>query len=172
MARKCGTRAEPPIVPIASLAGFVMLAGLAVAIVAGVVLLPPYARLVRTCYQRDCLAAQVADETAALGAYDRMIAQAPTDPVLTQRLAMNQLGLAPRNARVERTAGGQLTTPGVVEVQPAARPQRPNGWMIRSARRLEQPSLRRGMLLLAGLSLLAGVVLFLLPDRRPGRNEA
>jgi hypothetical protein len=168
MARRCGTKAEttPPIKPIASGLAFCLLAGLGATIAAGVVLLPPYARMKLTQYRRDCLAAKVSDEHAALATYDRMIADAPHDPVLTQRLAMNQLGLAPRRAVVERVSN--VETPGVVRVEPTPRPTRPSGWVMRTARRLQRPRLRRGLLLLAGMSVLAAVVLFLLPDRKPG----
>jgi hypothetical protein len=168
MAHRCGTKAEkiPPIKPIAAGLAFCLLAGLGAAIAAGVVLIPSYARMKLTQYRRDCLAAKVADEKAALAAYDRMIAAAPHDPVLTQRLAMNQLGMSPRKAVVQRVSN--VETPGVVRVQRTPRPPRPRGWIMRTARRLQQPRLRRGMLLLAGLSVLAAVVLFLLPDRKPG----
>lgn len=171
MAHRCGTRAEtqPPIKPIASTVAFCLLAGLAAAIVAGVVLLPPYARMKLMQYRRDCLEAKVADETAALAAYDRMIATAPNDPVLIQRLAMNQLGLTPRDALVDRVSS--VETPGVVRVTPTPRPRRPDGWMIRTARRVRRPRLRRGLLLLAGLTLLVAVVLFLVPERGRDRKH-
>ncbi|MFP4140381.1 MAG: hypothetical protein ACLFVH_00525 [Phycisphaerae bacterium] len=170
MARRCGTKAEstPPIKPIASGLAFCMLAGLGAAIAAGVVLLPPYARMKLTQYRRDCLTAKVADEQAALVAYDRMIVAAPHDPVLTQRLAMNQLGMTPRLAVVERVSS--VETPGVVRIHHTPRPPRPSGWIMRTARRLQQPRLRRGLLLLAGMSVLAAVLLFLLPDRKPDED--
>ncbi len=166
MARRCGTKAEktPPIKPIASGLAFCLLAGLGAVIAAGVVLLPPYARMKLTQYRRDCLTAKVADEQAALAAYDRMIAAAPHDPVLTQRLAMNQLGMAPRQAMVDRVSN--VETPGVVRIHHTPRPTPPSGWVMRTARRLQKPRLRRGLLLLAGMSVLAAVLLFLLPDRR------
>jgi hypothetical protein len=170
MAQRCGTKAEhdaarPPARLFEAL-GFVMLAGFGLAILAGVVLLPPYARLLRARYERDRLAAQVHDEQAALAAYRRLIAHGRDDPILVQRLAMDTLGLVPTHEVVFRPADATRTIPpGVVRVDRAPRPTRPAGWAVRAAQRLSNPAIRRGLMLLSGLTVLVAVVLFVIPDR-------
>ncbi len=170
MARPCGTKAEDdasrPPAALAEALGFIALAGLGLAILASVVLLPSYARLLRARYERDRLAAQVRDEQAALDAYRRLIAQGGDDPILVQRLAMDTLGLVPTNEVIFHPAETTRTIPpGVVRVDRAPRPDKPAGWAVRAADRLANPAVRRGLMLLSGLTVLVAVVLFVLPDR-------
>ena len=111
MAPQCGTRhsesaARRQLVDaVWRPVGFVLLAGMALTILAAVVLLPPYVRLARVRYEHDRLLAKNADDEALVAAYDMLIESAPTDPVLTKRLAICQFGLLPRNEMIVHSGG-------------------------------------------------------------------
>ena len=77
------------------LVGFLLLAGAAVLLLAGVVLLPAWARLAEARYGRACPEARTADLEALAEAQERLIAALPKDEVLAMRLAIKQESLAP-----------------------------------------------------------------------------
>ncbi|MGC9454952.1 MAG: hypothetical protein ACP5HU_08805 [Phycisphaerae bacterium] len=141
--------------------GFVVLACASLATLAAVVLLPPWARLVDAQYERDVLAARIADEQAMVTANERLIKALPDDVVLTRRLAMSDLNALPRGQRVfEAPAGNAVTLPATVTIEPAARPEPPEGWMVSAGLKLSRPGYRRGVFLLAISGLVAAMVLF------------
>jgi len=142
-------------------AGFAALAGMALAILAGVVLLPAYARLTEAQYERGCLMAGATEAEDLIRANDRLIAEMPGDPVLTMRLARSQLDLLPENEVVVIDPGRRKAPVGpLVTIPPRPRPNRPGGWLIRLADRLWAPGVRRGLLLLAACAMAAAMFLF------------
>jgi len=140
--------------------GFVLLAGMALTILAAVALLPPYARLLRVRYEHDRLMAKNADDEALIAAYDRLIEAAPTDPVLTKRLAICEFGLLPRNEMIvhsSRLPRGR--PPGLPTINRRPPPARPPAWILRTAASVGAPVARAALCLIASAALLAAILL-------------
>ena len=149
--------------------GFLMVAGSGMGILAGVVLLPPYASLAQAEYELGCMRASVADAESQIRANDRLIASLPTDPVLTKRLAESQLRSSPQHEVIIPAASIQKNPPDLIVPQRSERPSPPPKWLMRAARRLSNPPTRRGLLLLALGALITGVYLFI-PPQWPSRR--
>ena len=146
---------------IGRMVGFCLLAGVSLAILAAVLLLPEYARLAWARHELAGWEAAVADKRAQIAANERLEAALPLDPVLTKRLAMNQRGLLPADEVVVLdVAGGRPLPPAVVHPPRHPRPTAPSGWLMRAAQRMSRPPLRRGLLLLAAVAMLAAMFLF------------
>jgi len=141
--------------------GFCVLAGTSLAILAAVLLLPEYARLERTRYELAGWQAATADKEAQIAANERLKAALPDDRVLTKRLAISQHGLWPENEVVVATAAPtRRLPPGLVAPAPHPRPDRPSGWLMKVSERVSRPPLRRGLLLMAAVAMLAALFLF------------
>jgi hypothetical protein len=153
--------------------GFLVLAGASLATLAAVVLLPPRARLAAARYERDVLAARIADERARIEANDRLLAALPDDVVLTRRLAMSDLNALPRRHQVLlQPSDGTAGPPPTVSVEPAPRPDPPSGWMLSAGCKLARPAYRRGVFLLAVAGLSAAMLLFAPLRSTPSRRTA
>jgi len=141
--------------------GFVLLCGAALAIQAGVVLLPEYAELRQDLYARSREAATVADMEALAEAQDRLIAKLPTDPVLTKRIAMRQQDYWPDKSVATAEPGRQASrAPCAVRLAPHRRPAPPSAWLARASGKLANPATRRGLWLVSVGLLLAAVLMF------------
>ena len=146
---------------VGRLAGFCLLAGMAVAIFAAALLLPEYGRTVQAEYELARQQAVNTDLESLIQAHRRLIEDLPSSPVLTKRLAMNQLGLWPADELVVAASDRSLRPPpGMVITQPHPRPSQPDGKMLDLAQRLSKPRTRRGLFLLAAAALLAAIFLF------------
>ncbi len=144
---------------------FVVMAALAMLIVAGTTLLPAYADMQRASYRRDCEQTKVADLERLSAANDRMIAAAERgDPLLTRRFAARQLGITLTPIAME--AADLRGSTAIIDLPPTARPDPPDGWAMRMGCKLKNVGIRRGLMLLAGGSLLVAMLCFV----RPGRN--
>ncbi len=173
MAPQPGTRDSEPARPEspASLAArtlsFVLLAGLALAILAGVVLLPAYARLNQIIVERDHLVAANADHQVRIEAQRRFIKAVPKDRILAKRLAMRHFGSLPR-AEYVVAATEDLRAPqaGTVAIDPHPRPEPVRNWMTATAPKVARPITRRVLLTVAVVALVAAVVLTAAPGRR------
>jgi len=153
-----GARPPERSCPPVRAAGFFLLAGAAVASLAGAVLLPAWARLAEVRYELACLRAEIADAEAQIAANDRLITALPTDEVLARRLAMSQNLYWPRNEIVVVDPNAPpAETPDVVCGPRHPRPPRPAGLLIRAGKKLEKASKRRGLLLLAAAALAAAL---------------
>lgn len=178
MADRHGTRVSLPAPPdgvlfaAGRMIGFVALAGLGMAIVAALVLLPGYVRMQTALYERDCERIASAELEATAGANARLIADLPSNPVLTKRLAMSQGDLLPDNEVI--VSKGQPTHPPPDVVVPAryARPAPPDGWAFAAAVKLQNPPTRRGLMLLAAGALLVAMFLFAPPEKYARRALA
>jgi hypothetical protein len=145
--------------------GFTVLAGLGLAIIAGLVLLPAYARMAFAGYERDCDKVAVAEMEATAAANAKLIADMPSSPVLTKRLAMSQGDLMPDNEVIVPPAGAVRPPPDVVIPVRYPRPEPPAGWEIIAAGKIQHLSTRRGLLLLAIGSLMVAMFLFAPPEK-------
>jgi hypothetical protein len=158
------------------LIGFICLTGLATASLAAVVLLPAHARLAQANYERDCLAAQCGEAESFIKGYDRMLAEAAAadggNEVFYQRLAMSLGMSSPKDVLVRTPEGPPSPRPGMVSAVHLPRPDPPSGWMIAEAQKLENPSRRRGLLLLAAGAMLTAVFLFAPPEKYLRRRFA
>jgi len=173
MGPRHGRRDEPArglarlVTGVGRLVAFVLLAGSAMAIFAGVVLLPDYVRLLRAERILARQEAIAADTEARIRANGRLIEALPDHPVLTKRLAMHQLGLRPADEVVVPYPGVPVAqAPGTVAPPPHPRPAPPDAWVLRIAARVSNPPTRRGLLLLAAVALVGAVLLF------PGRDRS
>lgn len=142
------------------LLGFVLLAGPALLIIAGVVLLPAYARLLDARHERDSLQAKNDNDEVLTVAYQRLIDAIPNDQVLAKRLAMREFGFLPRNERpIPAGAHASPYDAGLVQTTGRESPADPNGWASRTAGRLQSPVSRTFLLLFAIVTLLAAMML-------------
>ena len=151
------------------LLGFTTLAGLSLALMAAVILIPQVARHHRTRHRLAYLENCVADTQKQVRANERLIAALPDDEILTERLAMSQLGLLPTNELVYEGQRRRLLRPIAPIVKPTAQPQPPaNAWLMRAAKRIENPGKRRGLLIVAfGLMTLALFMFAHKPEPQP-----
>jgi hypothetical protein len=154
--------------------GFVMMAGPAMAILAGVVLLRPYASMLQAEHDEACAKATTADAEAQVRANERLITTLPTDQVLTKRLAESQMPVTPQHEiiipSIAPFAGLKRTVPDLVVVDPSPRPAPPPKWVMTAAGKMENPSTRRSLLLLALGGLITAVYLFT-PPQWPSRRR-
>jgi hypothetical protein len=139
---------------------------MALTILAGVVLLPPWARLREAQYQRDQLLAGTREAERIIKVNERLLDALPTDPVLAVRLARTQLELIPPHEMLMLEPDSPRAQP-MARIKSPAQPTPPRPRLMRIASRLREPRLRRGLLLMAAISMLAGMFLFLPPRRQP-----
>lgn len=154
--------------------GYCLLTFPALAIIAGVVLLPAYANLQDQQHIRDVEQAELADMESAKTAYDRLIEGVRNDPVLVKRLSMNMLRTLPSDEEVwADPAVPPAIPPGLIATHRYPRPDPPSGAAIRIARRLGNPATGRGLFLLATGAMLTAMFLFAPPqkyNKASGRN--
>ena len=177
MARQPGTKDSTGTPPesLTSFLGrtlsFVLLAGVAIAIVAGVVLLPAYARLNHIAAERDGLDAANANDQARIDAQDRMIEALPADRVLAKRLAMRHFGAIPRTEHVvAATEDFRAPQPGTVAIAPAPQAEPVSNWMTATAQRIADERTRLILLALATGAGAAAVLLSNTPRRKKARR--
>ena len=153
------------------LIGFFALVGTVTAVLVGVILLPELSRLAQTTYELDVDRAKTADLQGQVDANRRFLeALEEGCPVLYKRLAIHQAAQTPSN---ENAFGPPVHTslpPGIIQTPRTPRPDPPDGWVLRTARKLENPSTRRGLLLLAAGVMLAAMFLFA-PSSRDGADS-
>lgn len=154
--------------------GFLMMAVPAMAILAGVVALRPYASMLRDEYDEACAQARVDDAKAQVQANERLIAALPNDPVLTKRLAESQMPVTPEHEiiipSIAPFAGLKRPVPDLVVLEPSPRPALPPKWVMTAAGKMQDPSTRRSLLLLALGALITAVYLFT-PPQWPSRRR-
>jgi len=132
---------------------------LSLGLLAGVVLAPPYARMIEHKYVLAKEEVRLQEAKATLDAYGRLIEQAPTDEVLTQRLAWSQLGMYPANETVLRNPNRQTTRPGVLAAISLPQPQKPNSQLYRMGMLLTDPARRRGLIAIAAVLFVLCLIL-------------
>ena len=125
--------------------GFIILAGLAMAIVAALVLMPAWASSVRAEYDLAAKRPDIEHGTKIIAARARLINAIPHDPVVNERY-------------IKGTVRQDLIHAPVVEYPPE-----PSGWMLELADKLAQPKTRRGLFFVACVSLAGGMFLFAPP---------
>jgi hypothetical protein len=147
------------------LVGFAALTGMGLSILACVVLIPPYARLQRARYLKACNQATNTDYRSKIQAETFFLENLQTDEILIERQAASTLGGLLDPDRFGELSRRPHMPANAVEIAPAPRPDPPSGWIIRTADRLEDVRIRRGLCVLAGVSLLAAMLLFSNPAK-------
>ncbi len=156
--------------------GFTLMAGMALAILAAVVLLPAWQRLDTIRARRDALAAKVETNDRLVAYRDRLIIASKTNPRLTEDLLIQQ-----RNCR----RPGEVVVPTDIPPDPpvitmlaakvegtgSAASEANAALLDRLANRVQRPRTRRGLLLLSGLLMIAAMILFIPPDGRSKRRR-
>ena len=170
MALRCGIKAEVKTRreqdgfadALVRFVGFSVLMGMAMLILAGVLLLPAYARLQRFRHQRDSDSLRLKEARAAIKAMDRLIQEAPTDEVLTKRLAWSKLGMVPSNEVrvISPSTPSSALVPGALSKIRYDDPSPPNSRLDILAEKLQRPAHRRGLLVLAASMTIAAMLLF------------
>jgi hypothetical protein len=125
--------------------GFMILAGLAMGIIAALVLMPAWARSVRAEYDLAAKRPDIEHSTKIVAARARLINAIPHDPVVNERYAKG-------------TVRQDLIHAPVVQYPP-----KPSGWMLGLADKLAQPKPRRGLFFVACVALAGGMFLFAPP---------
>jgi uncharacterized coiled-coil protein SlyX len=141
--------------------GFCGLTGLSLLIVAGVVWLPNVARIRRLEHQRACQELRIKEAEATIAAMQRLIDEAPTNEVLTPRLAWSKLGMLPSNeAWPLHTNVPPPPAPGTLSPIQYTDPPAPDAPIDQWAKKVQAPAFRRGLLVLAGCMFIAAMLLF------------
>ena len=145
------------------LAGFVLLAGASMAILAVLALLPPYAQLQQARWELDCARAGVQNAQQLVTANQRLMEALASDNVLIRRLAISQMEMVPTGEVVVDTGHSPLPPPDMIVPPKPALPDRPDDWLLRAAIKIDNPSTRRGLVFVAMASLLGAMFLFAPP---------
>lgn len=140
--------------------GFLLFAGPAMLIVAGLVLLPAYKHHAQTQYGLACLQNKLDEAKQFIDGNKRLIRDLPNDEVLNIRLIMSQSSLTPINETVVYDPDMATRPPTMVNPAKLPAPPPPQGKLITLANRLENPNTKRGMVLVAVGAMLAALFLF------------
>ena len=159
MAPKRGIKVKPAS-PWVNALGFMTFSLAAVALLAGVVLLPAYADMRDARHQRELVACRNADLQAQYDAGEMVIDAAQNDPMFLKRLAISQgeFILAGQQT-IHMPADSSTVRPDVISPPPTPRPAAPPTWIRHAATRASRPETQRGLLMMAaGLLVIAGLV--------------
>ncbi|MBL7218817.1 MAG: hypothetical protein ISS69_01765 [Phycisphaerae bacterium] len=125
--------------------GFVVLAGLGMAIIAALVLMPAWANVVRAEHDLAVKRANIAHSRKLVAAGARLNNAIPHDRVVNERL-------------VKGTVRQDL-----IHNPPVEYPPEPSGWRLGLADKLAQPKTRRGLSFVAYVALAGAMFLFIPP---------
>jgi len=154
MARRPGTRAEDGIAApsvagsVVRGVGFAVLAGLAMAIIAPLVLLPVYANAIRAEHELAVKRAEVAHNRKVVAAEARLNSAILHDRVINERL-------------VRGTVRSDL-----INVPPINYPGEPDGWLLGLCDKLSRLKTRRGLFFAACVAMTGAMFLFAPPPIR------
>lgn len=149
--------------------GFVAFVGPAMAIFAALVLLPMYKHLQMSEYKLACKEARTQEQQQFVDCRKRVTHDMTEDPVLAQRLLMSQSPLLPADATVVDDPTWGKWSPMMIEPVKVPLPDPPQAkWKILGVRvdvlelatRLENPTTKRGLVLMMIGAVIAGVFLF------------
>ena len=146
---------------------FLLLAGLAMAVIAAVALLPAYTRLNQVTIEDDRIDAVNAYYQRHIDVNRRLIEAVPGDRILAKRMAMRRFGSLPRAEYVVAgTEDHSASQASAVFVEPPARPQPVENWTTAIAAKLSNPETRMILLAVAAASLVAAVLFTGAPRRK------
>jgi hypothetical protein len=177
MALQCGTKVEietekPDFSDrFISFMGFTGLAGTALAILAGVVLLPLYARNQALEHRLECERIRLEASRDTVRAMDRFIEEVGENDILISRLGSSRMGLFPSNEMIVMDMGNRKgIDPSRLNISPPDLPPAPEGWLLDIGAKIDSPPMRRGLLVLAVSMVVAALMIFAAP--RPEQPDA
>ncbi|MCK5114506.1 MAG: hypothetical protein KAR11_07080 [Phycisphaerae bacterium] len=143
-------------------AGLVLLCGVGMGILAAVVLLPPYAELLRTRHNKECEALRLKEAERTIAAMDRYGEDVVSDPLLTRRQAWNTMGLKSENDVIVKSQNPdeKKTAPLTLSPIKYQDPPLPNPRIMHLAGKVQQPKTQRGMIMLGVLMVITSLLLF------------
>jgi len=159
MERQPGTRAEETAAGYGVAAsimrgvGYVILAGLAMAIIASLVLLPAYADAIRAEHELAVKRAEVAHNRRVIAAGERLNKVILHDRVLNERLV---------RGTIRR---------GLLQIPKVNYPPEPNGWLLGVANRVARLKTRRGLAFAALVAMVGAMFLFAPPVVKPASRS-
>jgi len=178
MAHRRGRRADPSartglLSSAGRMFGFLWLAGIGLALLAIVVLLPAYARLSEARYELAGREAGVRRAEALLEANNKLMAALPDDETLTKRLAMSYGQLWPADEVVVMDPGQANPLPPDVVRMPGTEESARCAprCLLSAAEKLGRVQTRRALMLLATAALVTAFFLFSPPERSPRAAE-
>ena len=148
-------------------AGFVLMCGVGMGILAATVLLPSYGKLLEVKHRNECDALRVKEAEGKIAAEDRRCDAIGSDELLTRRLAWSTMGLKSNDEIVvksQKQDPGKRFTPVSLAAISYDDPPAPDRRIMHLAAKLQQPQTRCGMLMLAGLMIISAVLLFRPPS--------
>ncbi len=140
--------------------GFCILAGTALTLFAGVVLLPSYARNLKIRHRLQCEQIRIRNAREIIDAMDELITAVEKDEILLSRICSSQIGLFPENEVVVMETGKGSVNPATLNVEPENYPPPPAGWIVEYGRKMDDPARRRGLLVMATAIILASLLIF------------
>jgi|GEM_PF-2179297 len=131
-----------------------ILAGLAMAIIAALVLMPAWANRIRAEYDLAVKRADIAHSRKIVAGEARHNIAVRHDPVLVERYAKGMVRQNP------------------IHAPPVKYPPAPSGWLLELADKLAQPKTRRGLFFVACVALAGAMFLFAPPPiKRASRSR-
>jgi hypothetical protein len=137
--------------------GMLVLAGTGIAVIAAAALLPAYASLKDDQYQRDCQAVETEHLRRLTEANANFVAGVENDPLLRERIAIEQGGHVPLNGTPIDSA--VASRPDHIYVTAPPMPTPATGRLLQIAQRISRPGTRRGLYLMGACLILVGVLL-------------
>ncbi len=146
-------------VPIIKIVLFYIPAGIALGMLAMMVLVPLWAEAVRSEHYRDCQRLRIEESRRMVDAWGRLCESAKTDVVLNQRVAGGKLGLDSSRDEVDIVHDTRnQSIPGLPATIQLADPPMPYPRVLGLAERLKQKTFRNGaMAIMVTLAILATV---------------
>jgi len=149
--------------------GFLTLAGIGLALLAIVVLLPAYASLVEARHELAAREASIERAEALIEANNKLLAALPNDETLTKRLVMSYGQFWPADEIVVTDPRQARPLPPDVVRMPAVAPPPapPPRWLLSAREKLRRVQTRRALVLLATAALVTAFFVFSPPDKPP-----
>lgn len=145
---------------LARFLGFLAFAAPAVLILASLVLLPMYKHWVLAEHQAACDQTKVDERNLALDAAGRVHRDMLEDEVLNQRVLIAQSSLLPANLKEVEIPGLPPSSPTATFAPKLPLPPRPTGTLLQMADKLENPTTKRGLILVMLGAAVASIFLF------------
>jgi len=147
--------------------GFIFVAGIALGIVAAVVLLPAWREREHALTQRDALAAKVWQYDRLIEYKQRLAEVTRCDPVQTQRLLISQQNYHQPGEVVVQISDAPIDPPAAVLLAARApKVSEPSAILSRMAGRVERPLARTVLLLVAAAMMGGALMMFDRPAAR------
>ena len=148
--------------------GFLIVSGMALVLLAGLVLLPAWADMKKTELelQRNTVRLREAKETVQ--ALDRMARDVQNDEILTQRLAGTRLGLYSPDEVIVRDPAKPVDNPEILSEIRYPMPTQQEDFWLQAGAKLEKSGRRHSFMLLSIAMLISAFILFAPPTQKHG----